>query len=221
VKAVPPEALASLASMGEDPSMTIEAVGLDIGRVVLDFDFAPLLAKVAPLTRLSVEEIVTWFRKAELQEAFETGRISPEDFVREVKEALLLDMTDRDFVEAWNSIFTETEGMESLLGELSPRIPLIAGTNTNALHLAHIRTNHAALSRFDDVVASCEIGHRKPESAFYRELVSRAGVSPERLFFADDLEANVAGAKAVGLQAILFEGAGPLREHLESLGCLS
>jgi putative hydrolase of the HAD superfamily len=200
--------------------MVIDAVVFDVGRVVLDFDFAPLLAKVAPLTPRPVDEVAQWFRSTALQEAFETGRIPVDEFIREVKTALALSMTDDDFVAAWNSIFTKTKGMEPLLAELAPRTRLFAATNTNALHLAHIRAHHHVLSYFEHIVASCEIGRRKPDAAFYDEVVSRAALAPESLLFVDDLEANVTGAKAAGLQAIRFEGAGSLRERLVTLEIL-
>jgi putative hydrolase of the HAD superfamily len=57
---------------------------------------------------------------------------------------------------------------------------------------------------FDTVVDSCEVGVRKPEPGIYRIALERlGGVAPEEAVLLDDFEANVAGARAVGLHGIL------------------
>lgn len=48
-------------------------------------------------------------------------------------------------------------------------------------------------------LVSCDLGIRKPDASVYREALARMGVEPENAFFADDSEANVAGAVAVGM----------------------
>jgi len=57
---------------------------------------------------------------------------------------------------------------------------------------------------FDVVIDSSAVGVRKPNPAIYRlALDELGGVAPERAVFLDDHEGNVAGARAVGLHAIL------------------
>lgn len=68
---------------------------------------------------------------------------------------------------------------------------------------------------FDVVVDSCEVGMRKPGAGIYLLALERlGGVPPERAVFLDDHPANVAGAEAAGLRAILVESdpAGALAE---------
>ena len=54
----------------------------------------------------------------------------------------------------------------------------------------------------------------------YRLLLERYALKAERTVFVDDRAENVAGAEAVGMIGILFEGALPLRESLNRLGLL-
>ncbi len=56
---------------------------------------------------------------------------------------------------------------------------------------------------FDAVIDSSEVGLRKPHPDIYRLALQAVGVAdPQRAAFLDDLEANVAGARAVGLHGI-------------------
>jgi epoxide hydrolase-like predicted phosphatase len=58
------------------------------------------------------------------------------------------------------------------------------------------------MSRFDAVVDSSEVGHRKPERAIYDLTAERLGVEPSRIIFLDDFGPNVTGARAAGWTAI-------------------
>jgi len=56
----------------------------------------------------------------------------------------------------------------------------------------------------DAIVYSHEVGHLKPEPAAYRIVCERLGVAPAEVLFLDDVQANVDGARAVGMRAITF-----------------
>jgi epoxide hydrolase-like predicted phosphatase len=56
----------------------------------------------------------------------------------------------------------------------------------------------------DTIVYSHEVGCRKPDPPIYQIALQRLDVSAERTVFLDDVQGNVDGALAVGLQAILF-----------------
>jgi putative hydrolase of the HAD superfamily len=60
---------------------------------------------------------------------------------------------------------------------------------------------------FDTVVDSCRVGVRKPDAAIYRLTLERlGGVAPEEAVLLDDFEANLAGARAIGMHGV-FVGA--------------
>lgn len=59
---------------------------------------------------------------------------------------------------------------------------------------------------FDDVVISAEVGLRKPDPAIFRLAAERLEVAVEACVFVDDLDLNVAAARAVGLTAIHHDG---------------
>lgn len=56
-------------------------------------------------------------------------------------------------------------------------------------------------SRFDHLHYSGDIGHAKPDHAFFRAVEERTGLPPEAHVFFDDQEKNVAAARACGWTA--------------------
>jgi putative hydrolase of the HAD superfamily len=68
---------------------------------------------------------------------------------------------------------------------------------------------------FDSLTFSCDIGVCKPEAEIYRECLRALGVAPSEALFLDDREANVRGAQAVGLHAILFTDPDSATRHIE------
>ncbi len=58
---------------------------------------------------------------------------------------------------------------------------------------------------FDVVVASSEVGIRKPDSRFYALACQRLGVEPQRAVFLDDLGVNLKPARAMGMVTIKVE----------------
>jgi putative hydrolase of the HAD superfamily len=70
---------------------------------------------------------------------------------------------------------------------------------------------------FHVIVDSSEVGMRKPHPAIYRLTCERLGVAPHRAAFVDDIEANVEGARAVGLVAIRFTTTGEVLDKLRPL----
>lgn len=76
-----------------------------------------------------------------------------------------------------------------------------------------------ALGRFLDWGAvSCRTGVRKPDPEAYLGAARAIDLAPRDCLFVDDRESNVAAARAVGMDALRFEGAGPLREALVARG---
>lgn len=57
---------------------------------------------------------------------------------------------------------------------------------------------------FDDVVDSSEVGMRKPDAAIYELALRRLGVTASDTVFIDDAPGNIAGALAVGIDAVLI-----------------
>jgi epoxide hydrolase-like predicted phosphatase len=72
-------------------------------------------------------------------------------------------------------------------------------------------------NRFDAVVISDQVGLRKPDPAIYRLATARIGVPTSSCVFADDTEANLDPARALGMAAVHFTNAAPGLAEIEHL----
>ena len=57
---------------------------------------------------------------------------------------------------------------------------------------------------FEEIVDSAFVGCRKPEPQIYELTLERIGMPAEACLFVDDLQPNVEGAQAAGMQAVHF-----------------
>lgn len=70
---------------------------------------------------------------------------------------------------------------------------------------------------FDAVTVSGEVGVIKPEPEIYLIAAERLGVAPEECLFIDDIERNIDGARAVGMQGIVYHDPAQIAHALSEL----
>ncbi len=58
---------------------------------------------------------------------------------------------------------------------------------------------------FDREFYSCDMGRKKPDTAYFQAILDELGLPPGDALFIDDQEANVAGARSVGIHAEAFQ----------------
>jgi putative hydrolase of the HAD superfamily len=201
----------------------VEALLFDLGRVVIDIDSARVFARWAELAGVPVAEIE---RRARMRvagsDAFhrhERGEISDAAFFAHVRDALEIDLTDADIKDGWNAIFVgEMPGIRPLLARAGQTLPLYAFSNTNAAHQACWSVRFADLiAGFRRIFVSNELGARKPEVAAFLAVAGAMGVEPQRVLFFDDVAANVAGARASGMQAVEVAAVADIERALSGL----
>ena len=73
------------------------------------------------------------------------------------------------------------------------------------------------LRRFDHVAVSADIGVMKPDAAAYEAILGMLALPASVCVFIDDLPANVAAARALGMHGIVFEDTTSCLEALEKL----
>jgi 2-haloacid dehalogenase len=97
-------------------------------------------------------------------------------------------------------------------------VPTYALTNFSGEKWAVAKQTFPILDSFTGEIVS---GHEqvvKPDEKIYRLLVDRFTLEPSRTFFTDDVQRNVDGARAAGLDAELFTSAATLRTQLRERG---
>jgi putative hydrolase of the HAD superfamily len=197
----------------------IKTVILDLGGVIVPFDFSRAYSRIELICGLNREEIRRRIGAADLAMRLESGQIEPEAFVAELGAVLGCSLDYAGFRDIWCSIFFEhTLIPESLLEAIKRRHRLILLSNTNAIHFEMIRGSYALLRQFDHYVLSYEVGALKPSPAIYQEAIRNAGCRAEECFFTDDVADYVEGAKREGIDAVQFRNLDQLQGELNRRG---
>lgn len=199
--------------------MSVEALLFDLGGVVIDIDFGRALASWATAAGAPVEVIRARFSFDEAYERHERGEITASEYFTALQASLGIDVPDTVLVQGWNAIYVgEVPGIRTLLRKAGARWPLYAFTNSNPTHQAFSSVRHAGVLRsFRRVFVSSEMGLRKPERAAFEAIASAIEVPLSRILFFDDTRANVDGARALGMPAVLVRSPADVAEALAAL----
>jgi FMN phosphatase YigB (HAD superfamily) len=201
-------------------SGSADALLFDLGRVVIGIDFSRAVASWAGYAGCAPAEIVARFVQNEAYHHHERGGLDDAAFFANLREILGISISDAQFLEGWNAIFTgEMEGIAPLLARAAKHMPLYAFSNTNRPHVAHISVHYAdVLSHFREMFLSPSIKLRKPDAEAYDHVVQAIGVPAARIVFFDDLAENIDGARARGLQAVQVRSSADVAAALDALG---
>ena len=192
----------------------------DLGRVVLDISFDRVMACWAGHAGCTPDDLATRFIVDDSFKHHEIGRIDDAAFFANLRQSLGIAITDAQFLEGWNAIFTgEMPGIAPLLAGAARRMPLYAFSNTNPAHVAHFSHAYAdVLGHFREIFLSSSIGLRKPDAEAYDHVIKAIGVPASRVLFFDDSAANIEGARARGLSAIHVTSTDDVARALTALG---
>jgi len=200
--------------------MTIRAVISDLGRVVLWFDNDVFLGKLAERAGRPFEAVKAAVHgDLELLRRFDSGAVTPADFRRRVQALVGADIPYDDFFGMYNDIFTPNPAaIEVLAKAKAAGAGLLLLSNTDPERFGFVRRTFPALGIFDGYVLSYELKLLKPDPAIYLAAARRAGCEPGECVFIDDMEENVAGARAAGLAGVHYTPEIDLEAELAGLG---
>ncbi len=192
----------------------------DLGRVLLPFDLRIAARTLEKEYGIFVEDFMTRVMGTEWDDAFEKGKISPQEFHRRVKGIMEVEMPYDRFVSIWNDIFSENRKVSDLFCELKKRFPVAIISNTNILHFEYVYQKFPVVRKADDFILSYREGLRKPDPKMYQRALDRFGALPQQTVYIDDIARFVDASRALGLYGIHFTGHETLKKELICLGLL-
>ncbi len=197
----------------------IKTVIFDLGRVLIPFDFMRGYLRMQALSGLAPDEIRARLSRDSLVHRFESGHIENHAFVAEVAARLGVRLDYERFSEIWSSIFLpETLIPEEVVAGIRRNHRTVLLSNTNGIHFAMLDSRYPILQHFDARILSYEVKAMKPEPAIYQAAIDAAGCAPHECFFTDDIPAYVDGARAMGIDAVLFESGAQILAELAARG---
>jgi glucose-1-phosphatase len=197
----------------------IEVVYLDLGKVLIDFDYAVAGQRILEISPLPLSEIAKVLSESKLLFEFETGKLSAIEYYKIICEALKIQIALDEFRILWGSMFLpEPLVSEEFLQNLKRKNRVILLSNTNEIHFEYLVERFPILSQIEERLLSYQVGYMKPDPQIFQLAIEKAGRVPEKIFFADDRIENVEGARAAGIQAIQFKSEKQLRLELNDRG---
>jgi putative hydrolase of the HAD superfamily len=195
----------------------IRAILIDLGKVIVPFDFSVGYRAMQARCGLSPEVLRERIRATGLVPQLERGFIEPEDFVSRLCASIGLRVNYTEFCDIWSSIFArQTLLPESFLEALHRNYRLVLVSNTNAIHFGMIRENYPLLRHFDAWILSYEVKAMKPSPRIYAAAIQAAQCRPEECFFTDDIAEYVEAAQRCGIDAVQFQDYSQLQRDLQS-----
>jgi len=185
----------------------IKAVIFDMGGVLLRTADVTARETIAARYGVTRSELETYIFSSESSIQSEKGALSDVEHWQNVM--CHFGQPIGDYLALYDEYFSGDFIDQRLLdfaASLKPRYTL--GLLSNAWDNARVLLSQRFdfLDRFDVSIFSYEVKARKPDPAIYHAMLERVGAAPGEALFIDDVQENVAGAKAVGMHALRFTG---------------
>ena len=181
----------------------IKTIIFDIGGVVTRADFRAIYSNFAKRAGLS-PEFVIGYHKDHLDDLL-LGTITAGKFWQDMIDAGA--DPDLDLEAIWIDEGLKNrkvnDGLLDIIKELRKKYSVGALTNLTA-HRRIIDEKMDIYSHFDYVLLSFEEHMKKPDPAFYRLALARAGATPDEAIFVDDQEKCTSAAETIGIKSILY-----------------
>ncbi|MFM7196007.1 MAG: HAD family hydrolase [Bacteroidota bacterium] len=202
--------------------MNTDTIIFDLGAVLIDWNPRHLYRKI-----FKEEEKMEWF----LANICTGDWNEEQDAGRTFEEATRL-LIDRHpeyhdeimaFWLRWEEMLAgPVSGTVDIFRELkaTQSYKILALTNWSAETFPIALRKYDFLGWFDGIVMSGEEKIRKPFPEFYKILLNRYAVQPDRSLFIDDSLRNIEGAKALGIPGIHFTSPEQTRDELVRRGIL-
>jgi len=198
----------------------IQTVLFDLGGVLIELDGPPIRSEWIGEQITNEESWRRWGASAYVK-AFETGKMTADDFIRGVMEEQKITLAEEAyrqcFIEWPKSLF---EGVPDILLALRKNYKLAFYSNTCELHLPRLMNELKLADYFDNTFASYEIGHHKPDPAGYLYVIEQLQQPAETILFLDDNPNNVQSAASIGMRARQVVGVEQLKTVLQEEGVL-
>jgi len=200
----------------------------DLGNVLLTFSNHQACAQMAEVAGVEVDRVARLVlgphERGSLLWRFEAGELSDVEFYAQFCTALGVSPDRTALARAASDMFAPIETSRRLVEDLATggqRLGVLS--NTNPLHWQFVMDGRFPFLHhaFELAVTSFEAKSMKPDRRIFEVAIDRAGVRPEEIFFVDDREENVAGARAVGLDAVVYRDHPTLVADLAQRGCVA
>lgn len=202
----------------------IKNVILDLGGVLVNIDPKNTYAAFRRIFLPNVMKDFDWDELPEIVLAMETGKISNDEFKKQMLDVCKPGVTPSEMVDAWCAMLLDFPAIRvSMIKQLAEKYNVFLLSNTNSYHIAFFekefqyRYHFSMKDLFKKVYYSSEIGYRKPNAEAFMYVINDAGLEISETVLVDDRADNCEAAVALGMQAIKVPENTGLEKVIEQL----
>ena len=185
----------------------VKNILFDLGGVLFHIDYQRTIDAFKNLGIHDFEQYFTQHQQNDFFNAYETGKIRTEVFIKTLQESLPA-CSNQEIVGAWNAMLIglPQEYLKFLKG-LGKKYRLFLLSNANEIHIEFVNAFlkkhyniHSINQFFEKAYYSQEIGMRKPHKSTFDWVLKDANILAEETLFIEDTAQHIEGAKQAGLK---------------------
>ena len=187
----------------------IRNIAFDLGGVVLALSYEKAIKMFEEIGLKDARQRLDAFEQKGIFGDLESGRISTEDFRRELSLLIGKELTMDDCYQAWHGYvdYVPKRNLEAILSLRSRGYKVCLLSNTNPFMMQWADKNfdgegHPIGYFFDTLYLSYECKVMKPRREIFEMMLKGQQALPEETLFVDDGPRNVEAAKALGMQTL-------------------
>lgn len=201
---------------------SIDFLIFDLGNVVIDIDYQKTSNLISLELKSTHQDQMKNFFLTEFHKDYEKGLIDSPTFRNAVRSYFGQTWEDEKVDHLWNSLLLDIPSERiQLISSFQNKYQLGVLSNTNEIHIQKLNSILKQEHQLDylnqifhHVFLSYEMGLAKPSKEIYEKMIADLDTKPERIVFFDDLEANVKGAVATGINAVHVTGPQVIFDYL-------
>ncbi len=193
----------------------------DLGNVLLYFDHELACRQMADVAGTTSEVVRAAVFGSELIDRYESGAVDDRGFYEEFCRSTGTRPDLDRLLLAGSEIFQLNVSLLPVVAQLDAagqRLGILS--NTCSAHWNYCTAGRYGIvtEAFSVFALSYKIGARKPAPQIFLAAAQMAGVAPSEIFYVDDIAGHIAGARAVGFDAVQYTTTPALVEALLERG---
>lgn len=189
----------------------------DFGKVLVNHDLHAVLERYFKGDKETEKQFCAILAEPGFVEACDLGFVPFDELIRKAQ------LNNPQFADAFrffqenylDEVTGEIEGMREVLSRFKSKGLKLYGLSNWSNVVYEVMRKYEIFTLLDGQVISCEEHIVKPEKEIYLCLCERYGLEPSECLFTDDRIENVEGAKAIGMEAVLFTTAANYTKDLQ------
>jgi len=202
----------------------IRNIAFDLGGVVLALSFEQAVKRFEEIGLADARQRLDAFEQKGIFGDLESGRITAEDFRRELSLLVGRELSMDDCYQAWHGYVDHVpkRNLEAILSLRARGYKVCLLSNTNPFMMQWADNDfdgegHPISYFFDAMYLSYECQAMKPRREIFEMMLKGQQAQPEETLFVDDGPRNVEAAKALGMQTLCPQNNEDWIEPLEAM----